>query len=334
MDVQKIEERLDVAVAGATPISAELGGLQITSMAEVFEMAKLMSISGTAIRKHLRGNPGACLAVCIQALEWKMSPFSVANKSYEVNDQIAYEAQLIIGVINARAPLQKALRYRFEGEGQDMYCVVSGLLHGEDEPLEYESPKIKDITPKNSPLWKNDPRQQLGYFSGRSWARRHCPQVILGIYTEEEMSEHPQVQVGPTVADRLPGKKRRRGSERGFSQDHVTAQLGHAPAETLGAGIQPQPERQPLETASSAPPPAAADAASGTQAAPKASGKTSKKAPETVMEKGKRLLAEACSTPEAVKDLRTSHADLLHPDELQDWDAACEARIAELMATP
>jgi hypothetical protein len=45
------------------------------------EFSKLLSLSGTAMPKHLRGNPGGCLAVVIQALEWRMSPISVANQS-------------------------------------------------------------------------------------------------------------------------------------------------------------------------------------------------------------------------------------------------------------
>src|SRR5262245_34241253 len=104
MDVAKIEERLDRAKAGAVVISDNLGGVLFQNMAEVMEFAKLMSLADIAVRKHLRGNPGMCLAVTIQALEWRMSPFSVANKSYVVNDQIAYESQLIHAVIESRAP--------------------------------------------------------------------------------------------------------------------------------------------------------------------------------------------------------------------------------------
>ncbi len=53
--------------------------------------------------------------------------------------------------------------------------------------VEYTSPKFVTINPKNSPLWKNDPDQQLFYFSVRSFARRHFPDVMMGIYTVDEM---------------------------------------------------------------------------------------------------------------------------------------------------
>ena len=55
--------------------------------------------------------------------------------------------------------------------------------------LIYSSPRVGQITPKNSPLWKSDPDQQLCYYSIRAWARRHMPGVLLGIYAVEELQQ-------------------------------------------------------------------------------------------------------------------------------------------------
>lgn len=257
MDIAKIEEKLDKSVAGATEVSMALGGIRFQSMMEVFEMAKMMAISGTAIPKHLRGNPGACLAVCVQALEWHMSPFSVAQKSYEVNDRIAYEAQLIVAVINARAPLKERLRYDYDGEGTDMRCTVSGLIEGEAKPLVYISPKIKDIKVKNSPLWTSDPQQQLAFYSGRAWARRHCPETILGIYADDEMrdAEPLATDITPSVGERLKSGK----GKRGFDADNVNKALEHKPETPLNVVTDPKPEAEKavLQSTSAAPAPAA-----------------------------------------------------------------------------
>jgi hypothetical protein len=55
--------------------------------------------------------------------------------------------------------------------------------------VEYTSPMLKDIKVKNSPLWAQDPAQQIGYYASRAMCRRHFPDVILGVYTPEEMNE-------------------------------------------------------------------------------------------------------------------------------------------------
>ena len=104
------------------------------------EFAKLMAVSEIGVRKHLRGNPGACLAVTVQALEWRMSPYAVANKSYLVNDQIAWESQLVQAVILQRAPIKGRIRYSFEGEGGKRRCIASAELADGSGVVDYESP--------------------------------------------------------------------------------------------------------------------------------------------------------------------------------------------------
>ncbi len=186
----RIESRLDRKTAGAIALN---GGPTFRSMNDVMEFAKLMALGGIAVREHCRGNPGVCLAITMQAVEWGCTPFSVANKSYEIKGQLAFEAQLVHAVIEARAPLKGRLRCRYEGEGPDRVCIVWGTFNGENDPHEYRTPKFRDIPIKNSPLWKSDPDQQLWYFGSRSWARKWCSDVLLGIYTPEELTHMPTV---------------------------------------------------------------------------------------------------------------------------------------------
>jgi hypothetical protein len=150
-----------------------------------------MSISQVAVPKHLRDNPGACLAIVIQASEWQMSPFAVANKSYSVNDRMAYEAQLVSAVILRRAPIKSRFKYDYDGEGDKRRCTVT-VITTDGETVSHTSPPFGLITPKNSPLWKSDPDQQLGYHTARSMCRRHFPDVLLGVYTMDELQDAPQ----------------------------------------------------------------------------------------------------------------------------------------------
>lgn len=180
------QERIPMDSVG---VSNSPNGTKIApqNLGEVVKFAEVMCRADIALPKHLRGNAGACMAVAMQALEWQMSPFAVASKSYSVGGAIAYEAQLIAAVVNTRSGIKGRLRYQFEGEGGTMTCTVTGVLDGEE--CVYTSPPIGSITTKNSPLWKSDPQQQLGYFAARSWARRHCPEVILGVYDRDETEE-------------------------------------------------------------------------------------------------------------------------------------------------
>jgi hypothetical protein len=187
-----IEKRINSDITRSISIG-NTGNITPASMSELMEFAKLMAISGVAIPKHLRDNPGACLAVCIQASEWQMSGYAVANKSYSVNDRLAYESQLINAVILQRAPIVGRFAISYSGEGDKRKCKVTAKLR-DGETVEYESPECGKINPKNSPLWKSDPDQQLFYFASRSMCRRHFPDVILGVYSEDEIDHAPQIR--------------------------------------------------------------------------------------------------------------------------------------------
>ena len=75
---------------------------------------------------------------------------------------------------------------------------------GEEVPL--ESPEIGKIQPKNSPLWKTDPDQQLGYYTIRAWARRHRPDVLLGVYDREEAATMSREDGAATSFEQLEAR--------------------------------------------------------------------------------------------------------------------------------
>jgi hypothetical protein len=191
---EKIAARIDRSTTGQLPVSDAAGGLAFADLGQVMEFAKLMAVAGIAVPKHLRGSAGACAAVCIQAVEWRMSPFAVANKSYSVNDRLAYEAQLVQAVILQRAPIKGRIKVEYHGEGERRVCRVWAELRDEPgEIVEYVSPVFARITPKNSPLWKSDPDQQQFYYAVRALCRRHFPDVLLGVYAKDELEDAPRM---------------------------------------------------------------------------------------------------------------------------------------------
>ena len=187
-------------------ISTGSGPLAFSSMDQVMEFAKLMAIGKVAVPAFLRANPGACLAVAVQALEWGMSPFAVANKAYSVNDRLAYESQMLNAVILKRAPIKGRFQVDYTGEGTTRKCTVSATLNDDDATVvSYTSPAIGQITTKNSPLWKSDPDQQLFYFASRSLCRRHFPDVLLGVYAREEVLDSPRERVVTAKVEPITG---------------------------------------------------------------------------------------------------------------------------------
>ncbi|EFL88336.1 recombinase RecT [Ahrensia sp. R2A130] len=202
--IARLESGIDRSISNEIAVGSS--GLTFQNAGQIMEYAKMMAVSGSAVPKHLRGNAGACLGIVDDALRFQMSPYALARKSYFVNDNLGYEAQVLAAIVISRSPLRERPNVNFEGEGQDRVCIVSATFNDGAE-REVRSPAFKAITPKNSPLWKSDPDQQHSYYTLRAFARRHCPDVLLGMYDPEELSSMAARDVtpprAPTAQERL-----------------------------------------------------------------------------------------------------------------------------------
>src|SRR5690606_11704129 len=81
--------------------------------------------------------------------------------------------------------------------------------------------------PKNSPLWKNDPDQQHSYYSLRAGARRHCPEVILGMFDVDELRQtidHRDDEAQPSVMTRLQSRQEAPQAREGFDPAHISSE--------------------------------------------------------------------------------------------------------------
>ena len=73
------------------------------SMDKMMRLADFMASGKSALPVHLRGSPGDCLAVVMQAVSWNMNPYAVAQKTFVVSGVLGYEAQLVAAVITTAA---------------------------------------------------------------------------------------------------------------------------------------------------------------------------------------------------------------------------------------
>jgi hypothetical protein len=257
------------AVVGQEESSSELMTVQDTSqimldekaMDRVIAFGKLMASGSSTIPKHLKGNPADCTAVAMQAVQWRMNPYAVAQKSFLAPSGIlGYEAQLINAVITTLAPIQYRPSYEFLGDWskiqgkikkmqtagdkgayfvsdwqpkdeEGLGVIVRCLLKGETEPRELTLLLVQ-CQPRFSTQWATDPQQQITYAAIRKWSRRYTPDVILGVYSEDEIQEVPSKDIN--AAPPRP----RNGAEYGRqAQDQQQGRVIDAEQESRRAGL-------------------------------------------------------------------------------------------------
>lgn len=158
------------------------------SMDQAVKLAEMMS-RAKMVPGHLQGHPGDCLMVIEQAGRWGMSPFAVAQCTSVIQGKLMYEGKLVAAALHASGALKTRLEYTYAGEGADRVVTVSAVLAGEDKPRSVPV-RLADAKTQNK-VWTTQPDQQLAYAGARVWARRYCPEVMLGVYAPEEMEQPP-----------------------------------------------------------------------------------------------------------------------------------------------
>ncbi len=236
----------ETATELATISDSSVGDLMMNAplLAELDKMATRMASAKATIPDHLRGSEGDCWAICMQAIQWRMNPYAVAQKTHLVNGTLGYEAQLVNAVITTMAPTRDRINYEWFGEwerilGKFKVCPgknggeyrkpdwkpeeeeglgvrVWATMKGEDKPRVLEL-LLTQAQVRNSTMWAADPRQQLAYLAVKRWARLHCPDVILGVYTPDELAEMPaeaEREVGPSKPSRVSSLKEKLSSRK------------------------------------------------------------------------------------------------------------------------
>ncbi|KZK32031.1 hypothetical protein A4F85_04775 [Delftia sp. GW456-R20] len=220
------------------PGTASAGALLMSdaSMDKLERLSHMMASGRATVPAHLKGSPGDCFAIALQSMQWGMNPFSVAQKTHIINGTLGYEAQLVAAVINSSGIVLDRFNFEWFGawdkivgrfkevesrtkkddnghpkkfivpawnqaDEQGLGVKVWATLRGEAQPRVLTLLMTQART-RNSTLWTEDPKQQLAYLAQKRWARLHTPDVILGVYTPDELQQSGEIFMG--TAEEVP----------------------------------------------------------------------------------------------------------------------------------
>jgi hypothetical protein len=166
-----------------------------TSMESAIQLAEMMA-RGKLVPSHLHNSPGDCLMVIEASMRWQMSLFAVAQCTSVIQGKLMFEGKLVAAALNASGILSSRLDYDFSGKDAQRAVTVRGTLKGETKAREV-TVFLADAKTSNG-MWTKQPDQQLVYAGTRVWARRHAPEVMLGVYAPEEFDQAAPF-AGPTL---------------------------------------------------------------------------------------------------------------------------------------
>jgi RecT family protein len=197
----RIDAPLDRRNLGEMSVD-KFAGLTFKDYQDAIDFAKVVTHAKYGLPAFLRNNASDCLIITTQALRWRLEPVWVMQQAYITKaDGIINYDNFVFGAVLMASGLAKGRpRYSYAGQGEARTCTISVTFKDETEPYTYTTPPLK-VCKKNSPLWVTDPDQQLGYYAIRSFTRRYIPELLGGVYSNDEFEDSTKEAVGPTGSE-------------------------------------------------------------------------------------------------------------------------------------
>ena len=199
--------------SGPSPASAlapATDTLQVFSGIAAFDAAQRMAkalCSSTLVPKEYQGQQG--LANSLIALEiasrMRLSPLVVMQNMTPIHGRPTWSSKFLIATVNASGRFSP-LRFVFDAKEQPTSCYAVATDKATGEVLEGETITLelarkegwwsrKDRQGNETSKWQTMTGQMLRYRAAAWWSNVYCPEIALGLITQEEALDIEAVTV-------------------------------------------------------------------------------------------------------------------------------------------
>ena len=161
-----------------------------------------MLAKSTLVPNHFRESVSNCVIALELAERMQTNVLMVMQHLAVVNGKPGWDAQFITAKINTCGRF-KPLSYDVGGAGDEYGCTAWTTEIGSERKL--EGPKVtwkmvraEKWDAKDGSKWKTMPDVMFGYRAASLFGKRHCPELLLGMQTREELEDMAPL---PTVKD-------------------------------------------------------------------------------------------------------------------------------------
>ena len=199
--------------SGPSPASAlapTTDTLQVFSGIAAFDAAQRMAkalCSSSLVPKEYQGQQG--LANSLIALEiagrMRLSPLVVMQNMTPIHGRPTWSSKFLIATVNASGRFSP-LRFVFDAKEQPSSCYAVATDKATGEVLEGETITLelarkegwwsrKDRQGNETSKWQTMTGQMLRYRAAAWWSNVYCPEIALGLITQEEALDIEAVTV-------------------------------------------------------------------------------------------------------------------------------------------
>lgn len=151
------------------------------------------------IPEAYRGKPSNCLIALEMADRMGCAPLQIMQSMHIIHGRPSFTSQWLIATVNASGRFSP-LRWKFrEEKGRKVGAIAYASEKESGEVLEgpevtLEMAKAEGWSTKSGSKWLTMPEVMLMYRSAAFWTRLYCPEVAMGLHTEEEIEDVAEVR--------------------------------------------------------------------------------------------------------------------------------------------
>lgn len=192
--VEETKEEALTTAQPATPVGVGIWS-STEAMKTAYGMAKVLASSSLVPEGTYRGNPANCLIALEMAQRTGFSPLHVMQNLYVIKGKPSWSGQFCAAAVNASGkftPLTYVRLVDEKNETQGYYAKAIRLSDNtlcEGSPVTWDMVKGEDWYNKNGSKWKTMPDLMFHYRAAAFFVREHCPEVLCGLQTVEEVQD-------------------------------------------------------------------------------------------------------------------------------------------------
>ena len=171
-------------------------GLTPSTLDEAWRYATALSRT-SFVPEAYRGKPDDCLIAIDTAMRLNVAPLMLLQNSYIVHGRPGMEAKLVIALVNNSGGFTDPLDYEIDKKdpAEKSYRVrafatrtsTGKILYG--PWITWDIVKAEGWESKAGSKWKTIPALMFAYRAATWFARMHCPEVLMGMQTVDELED-------------------------------------------------------------------------------------------------------------------------------------------------
>lgn len=149
------------------------------------------------VPQHFQQKPEDCMVALMMAQQLEVNPVLALQNLQVINGRPGFSASFAIGLANQRGPFAGPITWTTKGKGDSLEVTAHATIRSTGEAVSttvsMEMAKAEGWT--KNPKYRSIPEQMLRYRSGTWLIRLHCPEVLMGLSSTEELEDVRAVTV-------------------------------------------------------------------------------------------------------------------------------------------